>query len=143
MPPGCIGDRQITPSSPIKVEKLQHRYTIVTSQPQGAPATTERRAVYRARAPGVVSSFFAGVTVVNVGTATLTYDLLRNGTSMLTAPLVLGSTVVAYNSVSGSLVASPVFAAGDVFEVVQTASAGTGGTIGQGPFSSFSAVEGV
>lgn len=140
-PVGCVGDPQVNPSSPIDVTKLRHRHNITSSQVQGVAAVTERRVVHRARAAGTVTSFYAGLTVVCTGAATLTFDVLRNGTTMLSAPLVIGNAVAAYNSLPGSLIASPVYAAGDVIEVVLTATAGGGG-LGQGAFSALVLTEG-
>ena len=140
-PPGCIGDLQFNPSAPLDATKMKHRHARLLAQPFGVPAVAERRVVHRARAAGVVTSAYAGLTAPGTGNATVTVDVLRNGVSMLTSPVVLGSTVVAYNSLPAPLVASPVYAAGDVIEAVLTVAAGTG-VLGQGAFVALVLTEG-
>lgn len=141
LPANSVGDLQINPSAPLHVTKTQKRYLIVHSQPHGVPAVSERRVRHRSFAAGLMLAIYAGVVVPSTGDATITVDLLRNGVTILTAPIVLGSTVAAYNSVAGALIASPVFVSGAVFETVITVSAGTG-VLGQGVYVSVNLSEG-
>jgi len=141
LPPGCVGDLQVNPSAPIDVTKMKHRHARLLTQPFGVPAVAERRVVHRARVAGVVTSAYAGLTAPSTENATVTADVLRNGVSMLTAPLVLGNTVAAYNSLSAPLIAAPVYAAGDVIEAVLTVAVGTG-ILGQGAFVALVLTEG-
>ena len=133
-PATCVGGTQMNPSDPVSDAAVRHRFEPRLAQALGAgAAVAERRVVHHANRAGAVTALWAGAVVANVGAATYTVDLYRNGVTMLTAPLVVTSTLVAYNSVAAALVASPVFAAGDVLEVVLTVAAG-GGTLAQGVF---------
>lgn len=62
----------------------------------------------------------------------MTVDLKKNGTSVLTSTVTIDHTVAAYTQVAASI-ATNTYVAGDVFEVVVTATAG-GGTLPQGLF---------
>ncbi len=132
-PPASIGDSQINPAAPLAVTKVGHQYMPKLAQVYGVAATAERRVVHRAKSAGTVAAFWFGLTVANVGAATVTADLLKNGTSVLSAPVVLNSATVIFVAVSG-IVVTAAYIAGDVFEVSITVAAG-GGTLGQGAFA--------
>lgn len=134
LPPGSVGDGQMIPGNPVSAPNLQHRFMPRLSQPFGVAAVAERKAVHRARAPGTVTSFWAGLTAACIGAATVTIDLLKNGVSMLSAPVVLTSATAAFGSVAGALSGAAAYVAGDVIEVSVTVAAG-GGTLGQGVFA--------
>ena len=132
-PANAIGDAQVNPSAPITAPKLEHRFMPRLAQPFGVAAAAERRVVHRARAAGTVTAFWGGLTVANIGAATVTIDLFKNGVTVLAAPVVLTSATPAFGSVTGALGGTVAYAAGDVLEVNVTAAAG-GGTLGQGAF---------
>lgn len=133
-PANTLGNAQLNPSDPVDAAKLGHRFMPRVAQPYGVAATAERRAVHRARAAGTVTAFWAGLTVANAGAATVTFDLLKNGASVLATPVVLTSSTAAFGTVTATLGAGASYAAGDVFEVAITVAAG-GGTLGQGAFA--------
>ncbi len=130
LPAASVGDTQASSASPLGVTKTTHRLTPTLAQVHGTAATTERRAVHVAHAAGTIAAFRAGVVVANVGAATIEVDLRKNGTTTLTAPISLDNGDAAYAEVDGS-VSVTSYVAGDVLEVVVTATAG-GGTLGQG-----------
>lgn len=72
----------------------------------------------------------AGVSVACIGDSTITVDVRKNGTSILSSTIVLDNSNTAFAEESGSISTSS-YAAGDDLEVVVTVSAGTG-TLGQG-----------
>ena len=133
LPAGVFGDAQVSALTPITAPKLEHRFMPRVAQPFGAAATAERKAVHRARAAGTVAAFWVGGTVANVGAATVTVDLLKNGVSILSAAVVLTSSNAAFATVAASLAAGAAYAAADVLEVSITVAAG-GGTLAQGVF---------
>jgi hypothetical protein len=102
-------------------------------QPNSA-ATAERKVIYEARSAGTVLDFRAGSIAKALGGATVTIDLLKNGTTMLTTPLVLNSSNVNYTAAAASL-ASTSFSQNDVLEVNQTVAVG-GGTLPTGVYAS-------
>ena len=133
LPTLCVGDAQINPSNPVTALKMEHRFMPRVSQPFGTAAIVERKAVHRARAAGAVTAFWVGSTAANVGAATVTIDLLKNGVTVLVSPVVLTSANAAFVAVAASLAAGAAYAAGDVIEVSITVAAG-GGTLAQGVF---------
>ena len=132
LPAACIGGTQMNPSDPVPVAAVSHRFEPRLAQAFGAAAVAERRVVHHANRAGGLSSVSAGAVLPNVGAATYTVDVYKNGVTMLIAPLVVTSATVAYGSVTATL-AVTTFAAGDVIEVVLTVAAG-GGTLAQGVF---------
>ena len=133
LPAVCVGDTQINPSNPVTAIKMEHRFMPRMSQPFGVAAVAERKVVHRARSAGTVAAFWVGSTAANVGAATVTVDLLKNGVTVLVSPVVLTSANAAFVAVAASLAAGAAYAAGDVLEVSQTVAAG-GGTLAQGAF---------
>lgn len=133
LPAASVGDNQFASSDPLSAAKQEHQHEEVVAQVHGTAAVTERRVLHVARGAGSVTAFRAGVVVANVGAATITVDLRKNGTTVLSAVVTLNNTHTAYTKVDGT-VSVPTYVAGDVFEVVITATAG-GGTLGQGLFA--------
>jgi hypothetical protein len=82
---------------------------------------------------GTLLSFKAGSIVANIGAATVTLDLKKNGVTALSAVITLNNANTARVAVSGTLSVTTL-AAGDVLEVVATATAG-GGTLATGVFA--------
>lgn len=134
VPNGSWGDAQIGASSPILATKLKHQYAPAYAQPHGTAAATARAVVHVARSAGDVSAIDCGIVVAAVGAATVTVDLRKNGSSVLTSVVTINNTHTAYTKVTGAINTAP-YVAGDVFEVVVTATAG-GGTLPQGLFVS-------
>lgn len=133
-PVQTIGDAQINPAAAISSPKLEHRFMPKLAQVFGVAATAERRVVHRAKSVGTIAFYYVGLSVANVGAATVTVDLLKNGTSVLSAPVVLSSATVVYTGAVLAAVATAAYTVGDVFEVNITVAAG-GGTLGQGVFA--------
>lgn len=122
----------ITGSTPITQDKLQHQHRMVWSQPN-TTATTETRILHVCMgATGTVLKFEAGSIVLNIGAAVVTVDLLKNGTTMLAAPITLDTANTAYvpESVTPTTTA---FVDGDVLTTTITATAG-GGTLATGVY---------
>lgn len=131
-PASCITDAAVAAAANIDADKLQHRFRVTFNQIHGSVATTERRPVYCARTTGVVYSIKAGSVVACSGAATITVDLKKNGTTMLTGVITLDNANTAYIVESGTLSVTSLVA-GDMLEIVVVATAG-GGTLGQGLF---------
>lgn len=117
-------------NGPLDAEDVKHQHRQIHSQPN-TTATTETKITHIAYAAGVVEDFRAAMIGANVGAATVTFDLKKNGTTVLSSVVTLSSSHAAYEDVVGTLVASPTYVAGDVFTTVITATAG-GGTLGTG-----------
>lgn len=135
VPDGSFGDAQMGTANPVGTTKLKHQYTPLLAQDHGVAAASVRRVVHVARSAGEVSAFEAGVVVAAIGNATVTVDLRKNGASVLTSVITLDSANAAYAEEAGPLNAAlTAYVAGDVFEVVTVATAGTG-TLPQGLYA--------
>lgn len=132
-PASTITNSMIQAAAGIDATKVIHQHQKGLFQVHGSAATSERKVVHVARAAGTLTEFVAGVVVACIGAATVTVDLRKNGTTVLTGTILIDSTDAAYAINVGTL-ASTSYVAGDVYEVVTVATAG-GGTLGQGLFA--------
>ena len=138
-PAGCINDTAIAapsaPASAIATSKVRHRFEPFMAQPN-TTATTETKTVHVVRGTaGTINEVVAGSIVACIGGATITLDVKKNGSSVLTGVLTLNSSNTARVAVPASLSGGSVtVAAGDWIEFVVTATTG-GGTIGTGFFA--------
>lgn len=133
VPNNSFGNNQITPSDPLDTSKTKHLHVGTLKQNHGSPAVAQRQTVHRARAAGVVTDVRAVLSVAIVGDSTITVDVRKNGTTILTGTFNLTSANTAYTGpAAGTLDPTPAaYLAGDVFEAVVTVAANTG-TLGQG-----------
>lgn len=130
IPAGSLGDQEFASSDPLTAAKQQHQFPQRFSQAYGTAAVAARHVVHAARSAGTLLEFRCGLAVANIGAATVTINLYKNGSTILSAPVVLDSSGVAYALTDG-VFSSASYVANDVFEVVVTVAAG-GGTLGQG-----------
>lgn len=129
---GSIADAQVAAGAGISATKLQHQHRPGYSQPN-TTATTVTTAIYRCfGATGAVVGFHAGMISKNVGGATVTVDLKKNGASILTGVISLSSADTNRVALAGTI-SGGTLVAGDLLEVVVTATVG-GGTLGTGFF---------
>lgn len=132
IPAGSWGDPQIGTLNPIDVPKLKHQYDQVYGQLHGVAAVSERKVIHVARAAGVAQAIEAGVVVAALGGATVTIDLRKNGTTILSSVITINNTHAAYQKVAG-VISTSAYVLGDVFELVTVATVG-GGTLPQALF---------
>jgi hypothetical protein len=118
---------------------MQHEHRAVYAQPNAA-ATTETKVLATVRgATGTLKSFVAGSIVAALTTATVTLDLKKNGTTVLSAPITLDNANTA-RVVEAATISNATLTAGDVLEVVATAAA-SGGTLPTGVFAELRWIE--
>lgn len=127
---------QVKAGANLNADKLEQRYSPAWSQPNSA-ATTETRTVFVARRAGTLNEFIAGSIAKAIGDSTVTLDLKKNGTTVLSAVITLDSANTARIVEAGAISGGGAFVAGDWFEVVIVATAGTG-TL---PFGVFAQLE--
>lgn len=133
VPTSTITDASVQSGAAIDAAKLQHQHRAPYNQPN-TTATAETRVIYRCYGTtATLLAFHAGSIVANAGAATITVDLRKNGTTVLSGVITLDNTNTARVAEAGS-VSVTALVAGDVLEVVTTATAG-GGTIGTGLFA--------
>jgi hypothetical protein len=114
----------------IASSKLNHREHHFYNQPNTTIVAATVPIFITYGTAGTVVSFKAGSIAVCTGAATVTVDLYKNGSSILSAPIALNSSSVA-RVAQAATISTPATAVGDWFDIVVTATAG-GGTIGTG-----------
>jgi hypothetical protein len=132
LPSSCVGDAQVSGASPVTAAKLRHRHAVSEAQAHGSASAARRTVVRVAHGDGEVVAVRAGVSVACVGDSTITVDVKKNGTTILSGTIGLDSGDAAFAKVAGTI-SDDEYVAGDVFETVVTVAAGTG-TLGQGVF---------
>jgi len=130
-PAACIPNAAIT--GPIQASNLRQQYVKGFAQTKGAgAAVAQRQIVHVVRGATATLTFLRAVLQqANVGGATVTVDLYKNGSSILSATMTITNATAAYTVVSTSAFTSTALVAGDVLEIVVTVATG-GGTLGQG-----------
>lgn len=128
-----ITTAKIAAAANLNADKLEQRLHKTYSQPNTA-ATSETRGVFVARKTGIINELAVGSIAIAVGAATVTCDLRKNGTTILTGVVTLNSSSVArVVQTAGFSGVLNQFVAGDFFEIVLVATAG-GGTLPTGVF---------
>lgn len=124
------GGASISGGTDLDAAAVIHEHRADYSQPN-TTATSETRAVAVVKGTtGTLRSFSAGSIAANIGAATVTVDLRRNGSTVLSAVITLDSGNTA-RVVEAGTINSTALAAGDLLEVVVVATAG-GGTLATG-----------
>lgn len=132
-PDQSLDSAAVAADAGIAASKLEHQHQPTFAQPN-TTATAETRALHVARGAGEIVAFKAGSIAVCSGNATMTADLRKNGTSVLSAVITLDSANTNRVAEAGT-VTTATLAAGDLLEVVTTVNAGTG-ALGTGLFAS-------
>lgn len=132
-PAGSIGDAAMDSGSPIAASKQVHQYCKQFAQVHGSNAAAERRTIHYAYGAGTLTDFKVGSVVKATGDSTTTVNLYKNGSTILTAPIVLDSANTNFIPETAAF-STAAYSAGDVFEIVETVSAGSG-TLPQGVFA--------
>jgi hypothetical protein len=135
-PPATVTNASFTsdPSLALAATKQEHQFQLRHSQVHASDATAERRVLHLVRGlTGDSIEFECGNVIAATGNSTVTIDVYKNGTTILSAPVVLDNANTAYAKESGTISVAAL-AAGDVIEIVQTISAGSG-TLPRGVFA--------
>ena len=140
LPAGTVTDLGVSGSAGIEASKLRHEHRSTYAQGSAVSATDATQVIHVVRgAVAEVVAFVAGAVDNAAGDATVTVDLLKNGVSILTAPITLDSGDANYEVVEG-VIASDDLVAEDVLEIVIDATIGTG-TLPKGVFVALSVHE--
>jgi hypothetical protein len=139
IPDLVIGNSQIAAGAAIDPLKLRHQHRHTYAQPNTA-ATSETKVLHVVYGvTGSVVRFEAGSIVKAVGNSTVTVDLKKNGTTVLSAPITLDNTS-ANRGVQSATISVPALADNDVLEVTTVATIGTG-TLPTGVYASLTVHE--
>jgi len=142
LPSGAVTAANIAAAAGVEATKLEHQHREIYQQESDTTSVSEDRVVHVVKGTtGDLKTFRAGSVVANIGAATITVDLHKNGSTILSAPITLDNGDAAYALVAGVISSEPVVA-DDVLEVVVVATAG-GGTVGKGVFASLDVFEDV
>ncbi len=137
--PVGLTNSNIASGAAISATKLEHQYSQTYAQ-ANVTAVAETKAVHVTYGTtGVILKFKAGSIAACAGDSTVTVDLKKNGTTVLTSPITLNSSSVARVAQSASPSVTAL-AVGDLLEVVVAISAGTG-TLATGVFASVELTE--
>lgn len=136
-PAGCISNAAIAVAADIDPAKMGHQHAITYTQDSGADVASKTRVVHVARGAGeVIGVQIAIDTAPNGGNKLFTVDVKKSTAGGVFATILTGVVTVDDDDtdrsvVSGTLIPSPTFVAGDILEVVIAASGSTGSQ-GQG-----------
>ena len=128
-PDGTITNAMVNASAGIVYTKLEHLMAFVHSQ-SGTVASATLPIGFVRGATGTMLTISAGSIVAAIGAATVTIDLKKNGTTMLSGVITLDNANTARVIEDGTLSVTSL-AADDFLELVITATAG-GGTLPTG-----------
>lgn len=129
-----IRDAAIDDTADIDAAKLQHQFQPGYAQESNTTAASESRVIFVVQgALAQALEFVAGSVVACLGDSTITVDCLKNGTTILSAPITLNSSNTARVAAEAAVVVDDAVE-GDVFEISISVSAGTG-TLGKGVFA--------
>lgn len=138
-PDGGVTDAKVAAGAGIKHTKLEHQHRIPFSQ-VGTAASNAGQVIYRCSgATGTILELAVGSIGIAVGAATVTVDLKKNGTTVLSGVVTLDTGNTAYIAELASI-SVPGIAAGDALSLVVVATVG-GGTLPTGLFVSLTVKE--
>jgi hypothetical protein len=133
---GTIGDPAVAAGANVAASKLEHQYEPVYRQESGTTAATGRQVLHVVKgATGTIMDFRVGAVTAAIGGATATFDLKKNGSTILTGTIGLDSSTAAFALKTPAGYTSTALVAGDVLEVHVTAVAAGGGTLAVGLFA--------
>jgi len=131
---GAISDDEVDAGADIAASKLEHQHRQVCAQESGTTASGETKVVHVVHGTnGTLKAFKAGCVSPCTGDATITVDLLKNGSSVLQSAITLDNSQSAYE-LESAVISSTSVAADDVLEVEVAVNAGTG-SLGKGVFA--------
>lgn len=132
LPAATINAGHIVAAAGIEATKIQQQIRRRIEIEAATTVTTSKRGIHLQQGVGSLVRFRAYLADANAGAATITVDLLKNGVSVLDAPLSFDSGDADYAILEG-VFDTPIaaLAADDRFEVDIVATAG-GGTVGKG-----------
>jgi hypothetical protein len=118
IPLGAVGDPQVAVGARIQASKLQHQFEPVYSQTSTVNAAADRKVLHVVRgATGTLLDFGAGsITAAQAGSSCVV-DLLKNGTTILTATVTLDNAKANFGVISPAGYTSTSLVVGDVLEV--------------------------
>lgn len=122
VPASSVGNTEIEAQANISASKLEHQHNLNVAIFDHATDVSARRVgFFRAESNCTIDKFAVYVTVAAGATTTVSVDLLKNGTTILTGTISITNSHTAYQIVEGTL-SSSTLVADDVLEVNVTIS---------------------
>ena len=135
IPAGSVLNAGVGAAAAIAATKLIQQHIKHVSQESGTAVPDEEFCIHVVYgATGTAVAFEAGAVVVSVGAATVSVDLHKNGTTILSSAITLNSNQTAYETVTATIGTNSLVD-GDVLEVLINGTVG-GGTLAKGVFAS-------
>ncbi len=131
-PSATIGDDAMNASSPAGVTKTRHLHIKGTNfgLAIGATPAAAEWIIHRAATAGTIRNV-RGLLNVDGSSASISYDLKKNGSSVLSGVITVTNATGDRVAVAGSI-SSATYVAGDVFSIALAVSSSTGA---QGPWA--------
>ena len=129
---GTVVNESVASGAAIDADKMQHVYKPGTNFGFviGGTPTTREEIVFTASQAGTIRGF--GCLLNDTGTSSsITFDLKKNGTTMLSSVVTI-TNAIADRAVQAGTLAVTSFAADDVLSIAMAVSSSTGA---QGPFA--------
>ncbi len=140
LPAGAVTNASVAAAAAIAASKLQQPVRKMLADPSATTATSYSKPIHLVLgATTTVNKISAGCVTPCIGTDTISVDVKKNGTTILSAPIALSSAQSARQAVAAAITV-PAGVAGDVYEVVIAVTHSTG-TMGVGLFIEFQAYE--
>lgn len=134
-PAGSISNADIAAAAAIAATKQIQQHVKHVSQESGTAVPDEEFCIHVVYgATGTAVAFEAGAVVPSVGGATVSVELHKNGTTILSSAITLNSNQTAYETVTATI-GTTSLVDGDVLEVLIDGTVG-GGTLAKGVFAS-------
>lgn len=125
----------------IAASKLEHQFQATVAQAYATTIATFRQSIHLVRgATGTLISFACYLSQACIGDSTVSVQLKKNGSNVLSAALTFSSADAAFALKSTTSFTSTALAVGDYLEVDVTATVGTG-TLGKGFFAELNSRE--
>jgi hypothetical protein len=142
-PAGSVGNFALTggAGSYIDSAKIQRLLDKEYAQDSTTVATVERRVLHTVKgATGALVEFGVGSVSIAIGAAAVVVDLLKNGSTILSATITLDNANTAY-VLETQTFSSSALVAGDVLELKVTSAVAGGGTLPKGLFARLTLTE--
>lgn len=137
-PDGFLTSAKVATAADLDADKLEHRHSIVSQQVGGTDVVSRTEFVHIARAAGTLKRFdVRPITSPTGGDKQYTVDIQKvpdasdSATSLLSAAVTIDDDSVDNTKQAGTPSGTPTYAAGDLIQIVVTASGSTGSQ-GQG-----------
>lgn len=125
LPDNAVSNAKVVAGAEIDAAKLMHQHQKEKVLSNHATSVVAQRVgIHKAVGVGTIVDFRADVTVAAGAGGVATIDLLKNGVSVLSAPITINDTIATYTAVVAAI-ASAGYTYGDRFDVEVAGIVGT------------------